>query len=234
MKEESTPAVETKPAEKPFVSMGERALLTPTSAEELSLFLTLLSKGGAFPASFDTQEKRVAVYQMARSLMGDRWQLAVNHIADIKGRMCIYGELPRAIAEQTREVEEFRLFTVDDQYLEINVTNKNLNSFPFAGVCDVKRKGRSLKQYAYTLEEAKKAGQFPGSRPDAPWNKFTRIMLMRKAQALGVKFEFPDAILGCPIAEYDYNLAPDLEDVIEVAPETPAKLLNTKFGGLRD
>lgn len=233
-----------KPVQKAeLAAVDHNRLLAPTSAGELSRFLSLLADGGAFPDSFDTQPKRVAVYQMARSLMGDRWQLALNHIATVKGRLTIYGELPRAIAEQTGEVEEFRCFVIDDQYREIGLANKNLESFPYAAVCEVKRKGRSLKQYTYTLQEAKNAGQYPAMKfdkesrqkvlsPDSPWNKFTKIMLMRKAQAMAVKFEFPDALLGCPISEYEDDIAPDLEK--DVTPPSLADTLNKRFGGLRE
>lgn len=228
-----------------LMAVDENRLLTPTTSSELSRFLSLLAEGGAFPDAFETQAQRVAVYQMARSLMGDQWQLALNHIASIKGRLTIYGELPRAIAEQTGQVEEFRVFTIDAAYREINVENKNLTEFPWAGVCEVKRKGRALKQYTYTIDEAKHAGQYPAMKfdresrskvmsADAPWNKYTRIMLMRKAQAMAVKFEFPDAILGTPVAEYDDDIAPDLESVRTVSKPGPAETLNKRFGGLRE
>lgn len=233
-----------KKAQKPMIVDANR-LMAPTDSRELAQFLSLLAKGGAFPESFDTPEARLAAYQMARSLMADRWQLAINHIAAVKGRLTIYGELPRAIAEQTGEVEEFRLFVIDRDYKEITLTNKNLDSPVWAAICEVKRKGRSLKQYSYTLNEAEHAGQYPAMRydkqkgskvlsPDSPWNKFTKIMLMRKAQALAIKFEFPDALLGVPVAEYDDNVAPDLEPGMKDVTPDPASILNKRFGGLRE
>jgi len=225
-----------------IAQIDENRLLAPTTATELSNFLSILSRGGAFPETLDTKEKQVAVYQMARSLMGDRWQLAINHIAPVKGRLTIYGELPRAIAEQTKEVEEFRVYVIDSKYNEICLLNKNLDQPAWAGVCEVKRKGRAMKQFTYTIQEAEAAGQYPAMKydretkkrvlsPDSPWNKYTKVMLMRKAQALAVKFEFPDAMLGVPIAEYDHDVAPDLQEVKDVTPENKADKLNERFNG---
>jgi hypothetical protein len=215
-----------------IMAVDDNKVLSPTTASELSSYLSLMAQGGAFPEAFDNQAKKLAAYNLARSLMGKNWQLAINNIAAIKGKLTIYGDLPRAIAEQTGQVEEFRLYTIDSDYQEMVKENKNLDAEVFAAVCEVKRKGRAAKQYAYTIQDATKAGQLPASRADSPWNKHKKIMLMRKAMNLGVKFEFPDALLGCPIAEYDYDIAPDLEK--DVTPPSLADTLNKRFGGLRE
>ncbi len=215
--------------------------LAPKDASELSRTLANIAKGGGFPERFDTQEKRIAAYNLAQSLMGPQWQLALNHIAIIKGQMCIYGEMPGTLAERTGEVEEKEVYLLDADYQRINTTNKNLGAEPYAAVCNIKRKGRAKKEFTYTIDEAKKAGQYPPTKwskqenkkvlnEDSPWEKFKKIMLMRKAMAIGIKFEFPDALVGVPIAEYDFDEAPDIKDV---TPRTDsvdkAALLNNNF-----
>ncbi len=194
----------------------------PTNAVELNALLTRIATGGGFPSRFDNQEKRLAAYNLAHSLMGARWQLALNNIAEIKGQLSIYGELPSALAEQTKEVQEKHVYVVDQDRVMICLANGNIEKPAWAGVCVIQRKGRIKKEYTYTIDEAKNAGQYPAKKrdgsqnPDSPWMKFTKVMLMRKAMAMGVKFEFPDAMVGVPVAEYDYDALPDL--VKEVTP----------------
>lgn len=231
--------VETEEISKPVDAIKVKGgLIAPSDHKELGQLISTIALGGGFPVCFDTHEKRIASYNLARGLMGESWQLALNNMYYIKGKLTIFGELPRAIAERTMQVQEFKVYAVDKELLEICLKNKNLNADPFAGVCEVQRKGRSLKQYTYTIDEAKKAGQYPPKRrdgsinDDSPWEKATRVMLMRKAQAMAVKFEFPDSLLGVGIAEYDHDLAPDLvpiKNVYNPGTNNPAEELNNVF-----
>lgn len=218
--------VEVKQENKPSKEISLlNGILNPTTSKELVTIINQIAIGGGFPERFDTLQKKIAAYNLARSLMGGNWQLAINNIAIIKGQMCIYGELPGTLAEQTKEVQEKRVFLIDKDYNEICVKNKNLLSAePWAAVCLIQRKGRALKEFFYTMDDAKKAGQYPAMRydkktgnkvenTDSPWMKFTKIMLMRKAMGLAIKFEFPESFVGVSIAEIDHDVAPDLIDV---------------------
>lgn len=216
--------------------------LSPQDQTQMRNMLSWIARGGGFPERFDTVEKQLAAYNLAHSLMGSQWQLALNHIAIIHGQMCIYGEMPGTLAERTGEVEEKRVYLITRDYVEICTSNKNLDADIYAAVCKIKRKGRDLKEFSYTIDEAKKAGQYPpmkwvkggGGRkehnPDSPWEKHFKVMLMRKAMALAVKFEFPDALVGVPIAEYDFDEAPDIKDVTpRESKEDRVKMLNERF-----
>ena len=140
--------------------------LAPSNQSELVRIVSQIAKGGGFPERFDTLEKQIAAYNLAHSLMREKWQIALNNIAIIKGSMMIYGELPSALAEQTKEVQEKKLFCIDSDYKEICIQNKNLDKFPYAGVCIIQRKGREKKEFTYTIGEAEKAGQYPPMKPE--------------------------------------------------------------------
>jgi hypothetical protein len=214
--------------------------LVPKTGTELTAMVNKIAEGGGFPERFKTPAARMAAYNLAHSLMGGKWQLALNNIASIHGQMTVFGELPGALAEQTKEVEEKEVYCIDEKFERICVEKKNLDAPPYAGVCKIKRKGRGLKEFTYTIEEARKAGQYPSMKaewkdnkrtgkmienPDSPWMKYTKVMLMRKAMNLAVKFEFADAMVGTPVAEYDYDEAPDLKDVTtSMGDETAARL----------
>lgn len=237
--------------ENKVIALHDDMSLAPANHSELKSVIMAIDKGGGFPTRFKTFEQKIAAANLATSLMGKKWQLAINNIANIQGSLSIYGELPGAIAEQTKEIESKRVYCIDEEYKEICTKNKNLNSPPFAGVCEIKRKGRPANEFTYTLDEAKAAGQYPAYKaeyvdnrktgrmienPDSPWMKFTKIMLMRKAMNMGVKFEFPDAIVGTPIAEYDFGIAPDLDPTIkDVTPAGGiASQMNAEFGADND
>lgn len=215
---------EVKPPSPPPAVVVVEGAIVPRDTTELNRTLANIAAGGGFPDRFDTPQKRIAAYNLAQSLMGGKWQLALNHMAPIKGQLTIYGELPGALAEHTGQVEEKHVFALDKDGKKICMEHKNLSANASAGICQIKRKGRALKEFSYTLDEAIAAGQYPAKRRDgstnndSPWMKFTKVMLMRKAMAMAVKFEFPDALLGVPVAEYDYNEAPDLHPTKDVTP----------------
>jgi len=239
------PPAEPKIIEAKSISLNESGQLQPSDHNQLKAVVKTIAEGGGFPKRFDTLPKQIAAYNLSRALMGDRWQMALNNIADIQGQMTIYGEMPRALAENTREVKEFKIYAIDKDYKEICTTNRNLDSEVYAGVCEVQRIGRDKKEFTYSIDEAKKAGQYPPMKAewvnnkrtgnmiqneDSPWSKFTKIMLLRKAQAMAVKFEFPDALAGAPIAEYDTDELPDYMPVKDVTPTVDkAALINEKF-----
>lgn len=218
--------------------------MTPKTAVELNAMLAKIAIGGGFPKRFENAEQRLAAYNLGHSLMGSRWQLCLNNIAPIQGQMTIFGELPGALAEQTKEVAEKHVYCIDEDHKKICIENKNLNAPAYSGVCIIQRKGREKKEFTYTLEEAKKAGQYPATKPewvnnkrtgrlienpDSPWMKFTKVMLMRKAMNLAVKFEFADAMVGVPVAEYDFDRAPDLVEERDVTEHDAAADLNKRF-----
>lgn len=216
-------------AQQSSISLGKNRDLAPKNNAELLRVLKVIKDGGGMPERFDTQAKQVAAYNLSSALMGPKWQLAMNNIAIIKGQMSIYGELPSALAEQTGEVQEKDLYCVDKELKKMCLANKNVNVEPYAGVCNIQRKGRKIKEFVYTVDDALRAGQLPAMKwskkegrqvpnDDSPWVKHLRTMLMRKAMALAVKFEFADAVMGVPISEYDFDVIPDgsLKDVTPV------------------
>lgn len=235
-----------KPVDKVGAIAVHNGVMMPSNHVELTRVLARLGEGGAFPKRFDTDAKRLAAYNMAVSINPARWQIIVNGIADIEGQLCLFGELPGALAEWTGEMEQRELYVIDKDYKRINVANKNLNEFPFAGVLEIKRKGRPTNQFFYTMKEAEAAGQYPAMKAEwkdnkrtgkmipntkSPWMTATKVMLMRKALNMGIKFEFPDAIMSTPVAEWDHDAAPDIKDVTGSDRNVKSDEINQTFGG---
>lgn len=210
----------------------DRGVIAPRDASELNRTLEMLAKGNAFPECFDSPPKRLAAYNVARALMGDQWPIALNHLAYIKGKLMMYGELPGAIAQRTGDLQSKEMYLITKDYQRICIENKNLDAEVWGAQCTIKR-GDVSNHFFYTLEEAIKAGQYPPKRRDgspnhdSPWEKHFKVMLMRKAQAQAIKFIFPEALVGVPIAE-DYDEAPDCVDVTPSKNDI-AKDLNSRF-----
>lgn len=185
-----------------------QALVARDNSELLRLIRTFM-KGMAFPKTLDTEEKIIAAWQVAASL-GLPPMVAIQNMAVIHGSVCMWGQLPKALAEKTGELEDFKQFYVDKDFNEVCVANKNLNAEIWASVVQIKRKGRTMNEFFFSVDEAKTAGLL---NKTGPWKDHRKVMLARRACGMAIKFVFPDALMGVGIAEYDHHEAPDLKDV---------------------
>lgn len=208
---ETKPAEPAKPKEtaKAIAIDPKTQLMIARDNGELFRMITVMMKGMAVPKSLDTPEKVIAAWQVAASLRLPP-AIAIQNLAVIHGSVSLWGQLPKALAEATGELEDFKLLLIDEKQNIISLANKNLNAEVWGAVCQIKRKGRSENEYTFTLEDAKTANLLG---KDGTWQTYRKIMLSRRAVAQAIKFEFPDALMGVPVAEYDFHQAPDLKDV---------------------
>jgi hypothetical protein len=176
---------------------------------------------GAFPKSFQNVTQALAAWMLAEQL-NLKPLAAIQQMAVINGVITIWGELPMALVQTNNLLDDINLFIIDENYLPITFQNKNLTSAPFAAVCHVKRKGQSTQEFVYTIEDAKLNPNF--SRD--VWKKNLSTMLKRRVRAQAIKFTFPDLLLGCAIAEYTFNTAPDLENELDAKASIMSKLEN--------
>lgn len=176
---------------------------------ELVRMIRIMMDGKAFPKTLDTEAKAIAAWQVAASLRLPP-AVAIQNMAVINGSVCIWGQLPKALAEATGELEDFQLIYINKEQKKICLENMNLNDPTWAAVVRIKRKNRSVNEYSFSLDEAKAAGLLS---KDGPWKLYTKTMLGRRAMGQAIKFDFPDALMGIGLAEYDFGEAPDLKDV---------------------
>lgn len=186
-----------------------KQMLVAKDNNELVRMIRVFMKGQAFPKSLDTEEKIITAWQAAASLNVPP-NMAIPNMAIINGSLTIWGQLPKALAEATGQLTDFQLIMVDQEYNEICLANKNLHQPPWAAIVKIKRGQRSTNEYFFTVEDARTARLLDKT---GPWKDYRKVMLARRATAQAIKFEFPDALLGLSIAEYDMNAAPDLKDV---------------------
>lgn len=187
---------------------SNQGLVAKDNSELMRMILTLM-KGQAFPKTLDTSDKVIAAWQMAASLSLPP-AVCLQNMAVIHGSVCIWGQLPAALAERTGQIADRKLIYFDDNQTVISLENKNLTAPVWGAVVQMRRAQRSMNEYFFTEIEAKTAGLFgkPG-----PWKDYRKIMYARRTFAHAYKFEFADALMGVPVAEYDFHEAPDLKDV---------------------
>lgn len=191
---------------------------------ELMRVISIYMKGNSFPKSIDTPAKCITAWNLAVSLCPEAPQRAISRMMYINDVLGIWGELPKSLAERTKELTNFELFVVDKEYNKICLENKNLHVDPYAAICRIKRGKRTMNEYYFTVDEAEKAGLL---NKRGPWQQYAKAMLCWRAQGQGLKFEFADALMGAEIIEYRFNENPEFKDV---TPKTDtAAILN---GGL--
>jgi len=210
------------------VDHESQAIVARDNSELLRLIRTMM-KGQAFPKQFTTEEQLISCWQVAASLKVPP-AVAIQNMCIINGSVSIWGQLPKALAEATGELEDFQLILIDKDHKIISLENKNLGEEVWGAICKIKRKGRTLNEYSFTMREAESAGLLNKA---GPWKTFQKLMLSRRAVGHAIKFEFPDAVMGVGISEYDHHQAPDLEPIRDVGPSMAAKN-NAKFKTIVD
>ncbi len=217
IKEPETPQEPTEPADPKKNNEAPRTIAVDQKSQlivardnsELYRMVQTFMKGKAFPKSIDTVEKALAAWQVAASLNLPPI-IVMQNLMIVHGNISMWGQLPKALAERTGELKEFKLTLFDANQKVISLENKNLGEDVWGASVQIKRGDRSTNEYSFTEVDAKKAGLLDKA---GPWKQYKKIMYARRAVGNAIKFEFPDALMGVPIAEYDFNMAPDLKDV---------------------
>ena len=202
-----------------------------------------IKNSGLCPDSFKTTSEIVLGMHTAMAL-GFRhfghvyW--AMCRMMIVKNQISLWGDLPMALAQHTKEVEHFEEFFVDGDGEKICYTNKNLKNLPYAAICIMKRKGGVKTEFVVTMDDLKIAGgeykngrwEFKYKYKDKhgnwkeglkdPWFKYPKRMWLRKAKNLAVSSQFPDVLFGLAGVSFSdsdfkkHNTIKDIEpDMIE-------------------
>lgn len=190
---------------------------------DLVRMIKIFMKGASLPKTLDTEAKVITAWQAAASLKVPPI-VAIQNMAIIHGSLCMWGQLPKALAHATGELEDYKLILFDSAQKVINLENKNLEAPVWGAAVQMRRTRHSMNEYTFTEPEAEKAGLLKKS---GPWSDYRKIMYARRTTGHAVKFDFPDAVMGIGIAEYDHHAAPDL--MKDVTPNDKAAELNNRF-----
>lgn len=204
------------------IPIGPDGRIAVRDNAELLRYCGAMVQAGMVPARFDTPQKLFGALMFARELRLP--DTAIRQIAIVEGTPSIFGDLPLALVQAGGELKKFREIWFDKDYAEIRFENKNLNAEVWGAVCFCARGDGEVQSFSYTLDDARKAGQYPAKKrngeanPHSPWEKHTRIMLRYKARAIALKSLFADKVNGVGIIEYDHDIlgTEDMSNVRDV------------------
>jgi hypothetical protein len=157
------------------------------SFDEMGRFCKAVVNSTLAPKSFDTPEKVMVAIQAGMEV-GLAPMQALQSIAVVNGKPCIFGDAALALAMRHPEFED-----ID----EVAGTDK--------ATCTIKRRGRTPCVRTFSMEDAKRA-KLTGR--DGPWQQYPQRMLQMRARSWALRDSFPDALRGFGVTEEVRDYSP--------------------------
>lgn len=200
--------------------------LQPKDLEEALKLAEIMASSDFVPKDFKGKTGNVLVAVQMGHEVGLKPMAALQNIAVINGRPCIWGDAALAIVKCH---PDFVSIVEDDE----ETIGKNKKA-----VCKIIRRGQPEVVSTFTVEDATKA-RLIGK--DGPWKTYPNRMLKMRARGFCMRDSFPDALKGLSVreeaedyVEVEHQILPDpvekqsnqenLPDVLEISevkPENP-------------
>ena len=225
-KKPDNPIIEKKKEENALqkIKTNETGMVIAKDLEDQKVLAQAYLKGGLLPKWYDTVEKIITGMHLCKEL--DIPVLTgMKNITLINGNPTIFGDLPLALCERSKQIEDLEEFLFDDKYEKICFENKNIDKNVFGALCRVKRHGRTITEKVFTISDAIIAGlmfiteEGELSSKKENWLKYPKVMLMYRARSMSLKQAFADKLNGINIAEYDNDYLGDSAIIKESNPE---------------
>lgn len=176
------------------------AALVPKSLEEIWRFAQLLAKSGMVPTDFRGKPEACAVAILQGLEVGLSPIAAIQSIAVINGRPCLWGDGMLAVVRASGLLESI-------EEIEDNGT----------AICRVKRRGQPVVERRFSDADAKRAGL---SEKAGPWQQYRPRMRQFRARSWCLRDTFADVLKGMSSAEEMRDVTPD--GAAPTAPPPPA------------
>ncbi|MGE3757350.1 MAG: hypothetical protein AB7H97_06320, partial [Pseudobdellovibrionaceae bacterium] len=232
-KDQDETKVEEKKTEsqKPRENVAKSIMLKPSG--ELSLnnaadAMTVAQQfinGKMVPKGYETPQQVLAAFQIGAEL-GMKPMQALTCLAMINGNPSLHTDGPLALIMASGELEDIEEWLFDKDGCTLNAVQARLQPDRiFGAYSKLKRRGIATpSEWAYTRDEAEEAGlyikpenrDFERKKKKKPWDLYFPVMCQRRARAFPAKTLFADILKGTKIAEYDFGIAPDLENPRDV------------------
>ena len=174
--------------------------LSPNNLSEAMEFAKLVASSNLVPRHFQGKPGDILIaIQMGSELNLPPLQ-ALQNIAVINGRPCLWGDALLAVVKAHPEFE----------YLKEYEENQT-------AVCQVKRKNQP--EHTATFSQADAAKAQLANKP-GPWQQYPKRMRQMRARAFALRDTFPDALKGIAVAE-------EVQDTLPAFPAGASKSLNT-------
>lgn len=155
--------------------------MMPSNFREAMDFSKMILHSAFCPSSFKKAEDVLIAIQMG-SEIGLQPIQALQNIAVINGRPCVWGDASLAVVQNHPAYE----------YIQEHIDENG------SAVCVVKRKGHDVHTVVFSIEDAKTAGLWGKS---GPWKNYPKRMLQMRARGFALRDVFSDALKGLILAE---------------------------------
>ncbi|NOY72935.1 MAG: hypothetical protein GXP14_11265 [Gammaproteobacteria bacterium] len=176
--------------------------LVPTTLNEAMQYAEMICKSSFCPNDFKGKSGDVLVAVQMGSEIGLPPMQALQNIAVINGRPCVWGDALPALAKAHPMFEY-----INESFADATMT----------ATCKIKRRGEPEQIIVFTSADAKTAGLW-GKK--GPWTHYPKRMLQMRARGWAIRNVFPDALKGIQVAEEIQDLPVKNMGAADVVPET--------------
>ncbi|WP_413936940.1 hypothetical protein [Nitrospira sp. BLG_1] len=167
---------------------GNRGLVLRTISE-MQAFALYLANSTLVPPDYKGKPNSCLVAIQYGAEIGLLPMQAVQSIAVINGRPCLWGDAPLSLCMASPVFDHSRH---DEKAVGTPGSDK------YGWECTFARVGGKPKVSTFTVGDAKKAGLWTKA---GPWTQYPDRMLLCRARAFGLRNTFPDIIKGMGIRE---------------------------------
>jgi len=165
------------------ISKRQSFSLSPSSLDEAMRFADLMSKSDIVPKDYKGKPGNVLVAVQMGAELGLAPMQALQNIAVINGRPCVWGDSLPALAKAHPKYE----------YLDETFDDSTMTA-----TCRAKRKGEPEQTRKFSKADAEKANLW---KKEGTWQTYPKRMLQMRARSWAVRDVFPDAMRGLSVAE---------------------------------
>jgi len=164
-----------------------RFAIEPKTLTEAMDFAKMIASSSFCPSQMKNKPGDVILAMQMGSEVGLSPMQAIQNIAVINGRPCLWGDAALAVAMGSSQFFSHR------EWLEGTIKDGNLTAF-----CGVTRKNHEEHIKSFSMDDAKKSNLWGKT---GPWSQYPERMLQMRARAFAIRDKFSDALRGISFAE---------------------------------
>lgn len=170
------------------------SFLSPNNFDHYFRIARMMASSEMVPKSYKDKPQDVLIAMEMGASLGLGPLQAIQNIAVINGKPCIYGDALLATCSGRSDFENI---------LEEPILGDKGKTVGY--LCTVTRRGRTPVTQSFTIEQAQAAGLWGKV---GPWKQYPERMLQMRARAFALRDSFADALGGVRLAEevQDYEI----------------------------
>ena len=183
--------------------------MEPKTLEEAMKYADLIAKSTLVPKDYQGQPGNVLIAIQWGREIGLKPLQALQNIAVINGRPCLWGDAVLAMVRGSGLVEDYR---------------EDFHEATFTATCTIKRKGQpSPIVRTFSKADAEKAGLWDLNT----WKNYPKRMAQMRARAFALRDGFADVLKGIAVAEEQQDVEGN-GHALQPPPEPPKRLSETR------